>query len=176
MTDTISILKNILISITSLNQDGNLIFKINNLYTDYIIKILIILKQYFQDVYIIKPLISRITNKEKYIICKQYNNNKELNNFTIKLNDNINKITEKTIDIFLTYKIPTEYNIFIKNINIILDLKEYKQNEQYIKQYELKEPINIIQEQINASTFWISNFFLVNEKDLNEFQKNNKII
>jgi hypothetical protein len=66
--------------------DGLCIIKLDNIYYKSIIEVLYILSSLFEKVYILKPLISNITNNERYIVCKHFHNNPS---FQYNLYDNI---------------------------------------------------------------------------------------
>jgi 23S rRNA U2552 (ribose-2'-O)-methylase RlmE/FtsJ len=72
-------LKHTIISLLCLKKKGNFIMKINESYTLPTIKLLCLLIDNFENVHIIKPLISKNTNSEKYVICMNYlKNNKNI--------------------------------------------------------------------------------------------------
>ena len=53
-------------------QDGHFILKMFDIFTDTSIHLLYLLSLCYKEVYIYKPLTSRPTNSEKYIICKYF--------------------------------------------------------------------------------------------------------
>jgi len=82
----------IIIGLKVLKKGGSLVVKIFDIYTVLTIKYIMILKNYFEEVYIDKPLTSRGANSEKYIICKGYKSiEKEIIEILINNIENFNK-------------------------------------------------------------------------------------
>lgn len=53
-------------------QDGRFFLKLYDIYTPASFQILYILKTFYRDVYMIKPLTSRPANSEKYVLCSGF--------------------------------------------------------------------------------------------------------
>jgi hypothetical protein len=132
--------------------------------TDITSKYIAILMYYYNDVYIYKPLTSRYSNSEKYIICINY---KGLDNNINKL-DKIYNHMEKNklfiVDIFSNYLIPDELFNFIKNVVInLLDL----QINYLEKSLDFIENDNNLLEMITNKEkncqLWINNFYPLNK-------------
>lgn len=62
----------LVVGMGSLKKGGDFICKIFESYTLPTIELIFILKKYFENVYIFKPLISRPCNSERYIIAKKF--------------------------------------------------------------------------------------------------------
>jgi 23S rRNA U2552 (ribose-2'-O)-methylase RlmE/FtsJ len=71
----------ITIALCTLNTRGTFILKIFDIYTTITRDLILLLTMLFEEVYITKPLTSRPTNSEKYIVCKYY----KKKNFTVKM-------------------------------------------------------------------------------------------
>jgi 23S rRNA U2552 (ribose-2'-O)-methylase RlmE/FtsJ len=54
------------------NKSGSFVLKVFDMFSNVTREILLLLEQNYTDVYIYKPLTSRPTNSEKYIICKGF--------------------------------------------------------------------------------------------------------
>ena len=176
----------------NLENGGEFIFRIYETFTKVSSKLLLLLESFFKEVYIVKPLMSRKFNIEKYIVCKEFNN-KNFDKFVINFEKNIyNKIdkSENIGDIITNFDINNfdEFKIsmitintkltnhYLKNLNMIisyLDGLNYHGDDYY----------NYKQEQIKASNFWI-NLFLPDKKKIKDRislitslieKKNNKI-
>jgi 23S rRNA U2552 (ribose-2'-O)-methylase RlmE/FtsJ len=161
-------------------KGGSFVIKIFDVFTNVTVKIISLLSCYYQDVYIYKPLMSRPSNSEKYVVCTKFNGiaKKEI--------DNLEKMIEKivasmssdlnVVDIFDNYEINdsikmltktmcTEYgNEQFKNINIMMS---YLNNgiffgDEYHKFWE---------NQKNANDFWISTFYPINAADYKQAKK-----
>jgi len=135
-------------------KGGHFVMKIFDIFMEHTIDILFILSSFYENVYISKPLTSRIANSEKYIICKNFISNKNdefypflLESFRIMMLSNsmmTNSMNEIHIQRFLSIPIPyhfickiEEYNaIFgqqqIENINYTLNLIEFKDKKEKI--------------------------------------------
>ena len=62
----------ILLGLKILGLNGNMLIKQYTYFTDYTLSLLIMLTMVFEYVYISKPLASKPTNSEIYIVCKKY--------------------------------------------------------------------------------------------------------
>ena len=56
-------------------KNGTFIMKIYGMYYNITVQLIAILTSYYDDVQIVKPVTSRPTNQEKYIVCKNFNDN-----------------------------------------------------------------------------------------------------
>ena len=164
-------------------KGGNFVLKIYDILTNITIKLLILLSEFYEDIYIFKPYLSRISNSEKYIVCKNFIPNNNLDTNIKKLEyilEDINKLDKNTylFDIFPDYEISENIYKFIEKINIKL------LNLQYI---EMNKIINFLnkgdyfgedyhkykEEQIMANKNMNNNFY---KNNLNEVDKiRNKI-
>jgi 23S rRNA U2552 (ribose-2'-O)-methylase RlmE/FtsJ len=87
-------------------NNGNAIIKCFDLFSDESIKIIYILSLFYESIFIIKPLSSRPANSEKYLLCKNFNE------------DNIDKY--KDILELLHKFLYCPYNEPISTLNIII--------------------------------------------------------
>jgi 23S rRNA U2552 (ribose-2'-O)-methylase RlmE/FtsJ len=114
----------ILIALLMQKEGGMFICKIFDVYDIKTVKLLYILYNNYEEVYIYKPCISRLTNSEKYIVCKGARSEKKY------INEMLRNFENKEIDIELPteftnciYNISIEYiDIQIKNINETIDV------------------------------------------------------
>lgn len=63
------ILCEIYAALTMQLDGGSFILKIYDIFHDYTIKLITLLKSFYKNIYIVKPLTSRPANSEKYLIC-----------------------------------------------------------------------------------------------------------
>ncbi len=162
-------------------KGGNFVCKIFESFTSTTIKLICILKSFYDEVYVAKPLMSRESNSEKYIICKnfKYNNGKERNK-KISLLDSILKDAFKQknkniVDIFPTFKIGNDLkttmikiNTDISNRQLILinQMVDFIQKQNYRGDvYQQKR-----EDQIEATKFW-TNIFFPEVKDFDTYKK-----
>jgi 23S rRNA U2552 (ribose-2'-O)-methylase RlmE/FtsJ len=160
------LLGEIINALNSQKTNGNLILKIFETYTKPTIKLIYLLNHLYEEVYIYKPYMSRITNSEKFLICKNF---KKINNLS-KIIENLEHILNKSnndkyiFDFITNINISKEYLINFININTnISNLQQIMMNEIIIyirennyfgdKFHKLKEL------QIESTLWWIVLFY-----------------
>lgn len=122
------------IGLLNLKENGILISKIYDCFSDLMASILYIASIMFEKVYIIKPTTSRIVNSEKYLVCLNYKKN----------NDNILKVIAEIIKNSNKNNIPQ----FIINPSIIKKDKTFMKsitdfnNNYMIKQIDALNKVN----------------------------------
>ena len=173
-------------------EKGHFVLKLFETFTYVTIKIIYILMGFYDEVYIHKPFMSRESNSERYLICKNFKfDQKKDKNF---LNDKISileDILEKmstdkfTQDILTNILIPNDLLNQIKYINIkIANTQQITMNKivTFIKSnnYFGEKYHNYRDEQINTTKWWINNFYKKTykkydlDKILNYYQKDIK--
>jgi len=160
---------------------GHFVCKIFESFTLTTAKFLCILSSFYKDVFIVKPLTSRKSNSEKYIVCKDFIGIK--NNQIDQLEKTLEKISSNSnkglnlVDMYPSFKIPHDYITTIIKINTDIS------NRQLVR---INEIIDFIQKQnyrggtynsrrnmqIQASKFWVDKFFPVISNFKNIYQKN----
>jgi 23S rRNA U2552 (ribose-2'-O)-methylase RlmE/FtsJ len=156
-------------------KGGSFVLKIFETYTLITIKLMYILSSLYEECHIHKPYMSRESNSEKYIICKNFKYSHEKDNTLLKniiqKLENIftNYSNNKYInDIFIDFDIPKDYIDSFKNMNIILSNKQQiKINKivKYIKEnnYFGDSYHNYKENQKKATTFWLEKYYPVFE-------------
>lgn len=147
---------------------GNFIIKIFESYTKITIKLIQMLRQAYGNVYIAKPYTSRVSNSEKYIVCKGYKKSiitasiiKKLEELIHTMNKNEQyQILDMFTDVVLSESVYNSY----KQINNELLLKQYTGINNIIKFINLDNYNGIefneyLDKQIIAAHFW-NNLFL----------------
>lgn len=178
--------------ITAINiqkKGGHFVLKIFETFTKLSLKYICILKSLYNEVYICKPLTSRPSNSEKYIVCKDFKlNDKEKTPIITKLIDvleQMNKINQSNnfvSDIFSDYIISDELKKQITEMNTNLSNTQYMAINKIIiykngNNYFGKEYHNFKDEQINANKWWIDTFYPKKSSNLKDCLKNiNKIM
>lgn len=161
------------------NKNGSFVLKLFETFTVSSIKMIYIVSSFYEEVYICKPMFSRESNSEKYLICKnfKYDQTKDKG----KLNEKIEKleyILEKLStnlylqDIFPDFDLPDEYMNIFKYINIEIANKQQiminkivtyiKENNYFGDKYH-----DYRTNQIEATKWWIKTFFT------DKYEKNN---
>ena len=165
------ILGEIINAIKIQGYQGNFVLKISETFTIPTLKIIYLLCSFYEENYIYKPYFSRISNSEKYIICKKfkYNRTKDNDILNIKI-----KSLEKCLadmdepkfiyDIYPKLILPHDFLDKIKFINIKLaNLQQIMINEiiKYIKEnnYFGDKYHEFREKQIEATNWWVKMFF-----------------
>jgi hypothetical protein len=141
---------------------------------------LLLLNTYYEDVDIYKPFTSRMSNSEKYVICKNYKgiSESELEKLETLL-DKINKSEMKDnyiTNIFLDYELSIDIINLNKKLSIDISNKQYLAINNTIS--FLNNGIffgdvynNFHDKQIVANDFWINTFLPVDNNDLKKIRK-----
>ena len=161
-------------------NNGNFVLKIFETFTELTVKLIEILRRFYKNVFISKPLLSRPSNSERYLIClNYYNDNYKFLNKLYNIIKDINNNTDKyLIDIFPNYSIPIHLDSIIKISSTSISNNQHKQINEMItyinngnyygddyKKYLLKRK--------EANDFWITLFLPLN---YNELLKSKKVI
>lgn len=107
----------VLIAILNQSFNGTFVLKMFDFYTDFSVDLLIILSFFYSDILFYKPLTSRPTNSEKYIICSAFKKSTETGKkIKIKLLNLLEEISEKSFRL-LNIEVDDEYTKMLKEIN-----------------------------------------------------------
>lgn len=169
------------------NKDGSFVLKLFETFTMSSLKMIYIMSTFYEEVYICKPMFSRESNSEKYLVCKnfKYDQSKD----KAKLNEKIEKL-EYILeglssnlylqDIFPDYDLPIEYINIFKYINIEIANKQQiminkivtyiKENNYFGDKYH-----DYRNSQIEATNWWKKTFF-TDKYEKNNLKKNLKDI
>lgn len=157
-------------------KGGNFVCKIFETFTMTSLKFLTILKQFYDNVYVAKPFVSRQSNIEKFIVCKGFKYDDKDTKYKNMMTEMDKILTESNkhkdlnlIDIFPKYNIGQAFikkivdnnlelaNNQFKNLNEIIDFIN-KQNN-YGDTYQEKR-----EQQILATQYWLSKFYPASDK------------
>ena len=179
------VLGEIIAALRTQNKGGHFVLKLFETFTISSLKMIYILKSFYGESYICKPLFSRESNSEKYIVCKNFkfdqkSDKKVLDSKISKLEYILENIPDDLYlqDIFPDMDLPQKFVNDIRFINIEIANKQqiminkiviYIKNNNYYgdKYHEYKE------NQIDATNWWIKTFFTKSlnkdiEKKINE--------
>jgi 23S rRNA U2552 (ribose-2'-O)-methylase RlmE/FtsJ len=161
------IFSEILTALKCQKNGGNFVLKIFETYTLNTIKLIELLRTFYDEVIISKPFTSRISNSEKYLVCKGYVSKKFTAQIAKKLEDMLNLMNKNSqfniIEIFSDFKLDKDLFDIYKNINIQLTLQQYVGINNIIKfinldNYNGIEYNEYLDKQIEASNFWVNTF------------------
>lgn len=144
-------------------KGGTFICKTYELFTYVSAKILCLLGQCYGEVFITKPLMSRQSNSEKYIVCMNFMDNRNVGK-TIEFIEKVLDTTDNIVEIFPSFELPVAAKAVIIQANI-----EFA-NEQFVAVNNIADFINkqnyrgeVYQKsrdiQIEAAKFWTDAFF-----------------
>lgn len=174
------ILGELLAILNSQEKSGNAIFKFFDTFTMITLKIIYILTSLYEDVYIYKPFLSRLSETEKFLICKNFKfspNDKNIKNLILKIEKILKESNSNEFlnDIFLDFIVPIELNNIFKYINtklvneqqiLINEVVKYiKENNYFGDKYHIHRNT-----QIESTKWWVSQFY----PPSNNIYKNNK--
>lgn len=130
----------IIIALSIQKLGGNFVLKIFDMFTVFTLKYIYLLYLFYEDVYIYKPLTSRVANSEKYIICKDFKG--------------VDKdVMENLVDLYKKFDIYENKNIDIKNLllpnDFLLAINGF--NENYVNNQIsfIDKTLNIIKNKSN---------------------------
>lgn len=168
-TNYITILSELLGILNCQEKNGNLVFKMFDTFNMTMVKIMYTLSSLYEQVYIYKPYTSRLSDSEKYIICKKYKYSPDDKNIKSLISD-IEKIIEMSSgnkylnDIFVDIEVPNDFINTIKFINIkLVNIEQIQVNEiiKYIQEnnYFGDKYHTFKNNQIEASKWWVETFY-----------------
>jgi len=120
----ISLIEFVMVILRNQQSGGNCVIKISEIFHKPIVEILYFLSSLFEKVYILKPNTSNITTFDKYIICKNFQNNEtriknyKLNYFRLLVF--LKKIEDKKIFSLFDFNVPYYFSMKINDMNIIV--------------------------------------------------------
>jgi 23S rRNA U2552 (ribose-2'-O)-methylase RlmE/FtsJ len=151
-------------------KGGSFVCKFFETFTMTSVKMLAILLGLYKEVYITKPLMSRPTNSEKYVICLDFKFNhkddkyKDIDKKFSNMLKEIHTNKDNIVDIFSDYDVPEQFLNLITEINTEVSNTQLwslnntfsfiNSNNYYGDLYQSRR-----EEQINASTFWTDLFY-----------------
>lgn len=132
-------------------QGGHFILKIFDIFTETSLDFLFLLKLCYESIIICKPLTSRPTNSEKYIVCKNFNLTDEQRSIVLnKLEDfkNHQELKEKG-ELRLFDNVPETFSAKINEINDNMLSRQCEYLERAIKLSYQENFLNVYNESVN---------------------------
>lgn len=169
------LLSNILLVLKVQSKNGNFILRLNDIYTNFTLKMINILHDCYKEVYICKPLFSRDYTNEKYLICKNLNmSDKDKNNLISKLEKILNDFNKSNLvitDLISDKVYKMEEIKSIVSINNNLSNNEHNNINKIIdyrnkKNYFGEEYNKFRNNQIKNTDWWFNTFIKKNYKEL----------
>ena len=162
----------ILIIIKNQKKDGTFVLKLTELYTSISIKLITIISSLYNRVYLCKPLTSRSSSSEKFIVAQGFKYSKsdsKLKDIITIMEKMQNKIKENKklhiSDIFSSYDIDPEMKVRMIQFNDLLENKQFKAIGQILTFIASQNFYGDLyqksrEEQILASKFWTDLFLM----------------
>jgi 23S rRNA U2552 (ribose-2'-O)-methylase RlmE/FtsJ len=152
-------------------KGGNFVLKMFETFTPVSVKFIAILQDFYNKVYITKPLTSRISNSERYIVCMDFkfkDTDAEYKKYIKKL-DEIHEKSHKNSKLYLLDIFP-EYEMSQDLINSMIEANTFVANNQYKMVNEMLQYIDAKnyygdvyqmrrEQQIMAHKWWINKYF-----------------
>ena len=177
-----TIFTNLLYIIKNQKKNGNCIIKIFETFTNVTSKIFAILISIYEQIFVVKPFISRSSESERFIICmgfKYTDKDNEYNNILKKIeeiNKLINDNAKMTLcNIFKTYELTFKFKIRMIKLNTLLTNKLFKaigENVNFInsQKYYGDKYQQYRDAQIEANNYWVETY-LPELKNFKEIKK-----
>jgi len=122
-TATKLIIAQVIYAIAMQSVGGNFVLKVFDIFLNVTVDVLYLLSSLYTKVYIMKPKTSRYANSEKYLVCKGFNSNCNINirHLINKFYENFHYLTssELNIESFFRFKHDRVYLTRIEEINAI---------------------------------------------------------
>lgn len=177
----ITLMEEIVIALSKQDKGGNFVCKFFEFFTTISIKYLCILEQFYENVILVKPLISDAKDTEIYIICLNYkgeNKNVEKLNKLYDEMTKCNKGGEYVNDILVEYIISNEMKKAMTYINCKLMISQYIRISEMMSYIESGNYYGDLYHkyrntQIEMHDKWLPLFFPLTNQDV---EKNKKYI
>ena len=169
------ILGQMLTALKAQKKGGSFVLKIFEIMTSPTLKLLCLLSHIYEDIYIVKPLTSRLSNSERYIVCIEYIGTSKQ---TIQdLEEILTSIKEKHYleNMYSKYSPPQEFtNIIIKSNLEISNKQMYWINKmiEYVEKGDFYgiETKNYENKQKETSKAWLD-LYLIDKNKLSDMRK-----
>lgn len=166
------ILSQILTAVNIQKKGGHFVLKMFEMFTKLSAKFVLILKYFYDEVHITKPLTSRESNSERYLICKGFKFNDGQTNVVQKnLMAILDKISEDVyiFDIYPDIPIPDDLYVHILTINVEISNLQFKVINKIISYLEGSNFYGELysqyrSRQIESTKYWLS-VFMGDSKD-----------
>lgn len=161
------ILAQITMAIEIQAKGGHFVCKFYETFTNVSSKFISILLSFYNKVYIVKPLMSRSSNSEKYAVCMDFKDPKDKNKRIEKLNniiESMNKNNNNLVDIFPDFIIDDSLKATLINMNSEIANKQFQTINRMISfidkhNYRGDEYVESRELQMRASDYWVQTFF-----------------
>lgn len=178
--------------VTAINiqkKGGNFVLKVYEMFTKLSAKFIILLKYFYDEVYINKPLTSRSSNSERYLVCKNFKfNEKDITGLVKQMMDSLDVMTDAysrnikfVTDIFPDISIPNKLSLDLITINTKIANQQFRVINKMItfingSNYFGVQYGQYREKQITANKHWIDVFMNDNKEYNKASQKAVKLV
>lgn len=156
------IINYISIAVSTLVKGGNFVCKFYESFTEVTIKLIYYLSTIFDKVHIYKPLTSKKSSPEKFLVCKSFSGNDKSIQFikAIKEKSNVKYLNDFMTELIL----PTNFRNSIIFSNVIIENQLFQNINEMVdfinkENYRGDDYIRMRQKQIDSTAFWTSIFY-----------------
>lgn len=162
------ILSQIVMAIEIQAKGGHFICKFYESFSITTAKVINMLKIFYKNVYLVKPLMSRASNSEKYAVCMDFLDPKDKSNKINKINKLIDEMNKhknmNLVNVFSEFVFDDSFKSTLIKSNIEIANKQFKTINEMItfiekQNYRGEEYTLRREKQINASKYWVEHFF-----------------
>lgn len=166
--------------LTALNiqkKGGSFVLKMFEMFTKLSAKFVMILKYFYEDIHITKPLTSRESNSERYIVCRKFKyDEKQISGILAKLMNVLDVIEKNSgnkpiymIDIYPDISMPDDIFVNLLSVNVDISNLQFKVINKMIEyldgsNFHGELYMRYRTRQIELSQYWID-VFMHNNKD-----------
>lgn len=159
------ILAEIVMALKVQKKGGNFVCKFFETFTDTSAKMLYILTTFYSEVYVVKPLMSRSSNSERYAVCMGFKGSSKNIKVLEKLVAEGHKNKDKMLTrIFPKFKLPSEFEMTLTQANIEIANRQFITINKMITFIEQENYFGDVYQQnrnnqIEASKLWTSTYY-----------------
>lgn len=162
------ILAQIIMALKIQEKGGNFVCKIYESFTKTTSKCISILTSFYKTINVTKPLMSRASNSEKYIICMDFIDNKDNDKRIKKLDNILDQMNENKglsiVDIFPEFQTNDEFKSTLIKLNSCIENRQFIDINRMIvfinkQNFRGDEYTQRRQMQIDATKYWLDTFF-----------------
>ncbi len=162
-------------------KGGNFVIKVFETFTSTSLKILCILSSFYDEVYAVKPLTSRKSNSEKYMVCMGFkdpaNKDKKVKELENLLDEFLKHKNLHLVNIYPDYEVPKDYSTAVTKLNTTIANRQFISINEIVdfiekQNYRGDEYQERRQMQIDAASHWTNTFLPPTQ----EFSKKKKDI
>lgn len=159
------VISEIVTALKNLDIGGNFVCRIYETFTTPMCKILYVLSSAFEEMYIVKPLLSHASSAEKYLVCKKYlGKTKILEQFTVVHEALFKHKTKHLIDLFPELHLSKEFVDMLTKNNVTLSNRQFLYINKIIEFIQSKNYFGDVyqdcrMQQITSTGYWINTYY-----------------